>query len=96
MSDELKDIKKPELDALAEARKLTDAICKWIDPDETENTAVQLSIALSTLAIAERLDTLSNDVAAIANMMTDFLQEREAERNRAGSASNYRGAGPAT
>jgi len=44
MSDELKDIKKPELDALAEARKLTDAICKWIDPDETENTAVQLSM----------------------------------------------------
>ena len=37
---------------------------------------------LAALSIAESLDSISNDLAAIANMMADEAQEREAEQNR--------------
>lgn len=64
-------------------------------PGADEHRHFAQAQVLATLAIVDTLDALSNDLAAIANMMTDFLQEREAEANRQELLHRHMGAGPA-
>ena len=70
---------------LAKAKELFECL-PFITEKEWESASAfmpfQVAQALATLSIAESLDCISNDLAAIANMMADEAQEREAEQNR--------------
>lgn len=93
MTDDPKDttVKVPKFDALREALATARALYVIGDkelPVAQANFFVQQIQAYSTLALAQRMDTLSNDVAAIANMIEDAAQEREAEANRMSQGGN--------
>ena len=64
-----------EFDATAEFRSRLKSFTRY----QADDLAID---RLAIFSIAESLDCISNDLAAIANMMADEAQEREAEQNR--------------